>query len=246
MMRANPDISRPQQVSAWLVHFYTICGGIIAIFGLFEFARGNTNSGFLLILLSHLVDGTDGALARKVRVWDALPNFDGAMVDNVIDVFSYMWIPVYVMWHEELLPHDIWLVVPIIATMYAYGQVDMKTEDNFFLGFPSLWEVVVLYLYFLHPVGWVAVLMVVIPGILTFIPLKFLYPSKNKFLQKPTLLLVGVWVALWVVILLQEETSQLLVWISLYCPAYYFATSLLATYKFRDTASEDESLIPAQ
>jgi phosphatidylcholine synthase len=226
-------MNKRRQTAAWLVHLYTILGGIVATLGLFEAAKGNLRNAFLLILLSHLIDGTDGLLARKVRVKQALPNFDGSMVDNVVDVYSYLWIPVFIMWQENLLPHDAWLIIPIIATMYAYGQTDMKTDDNFFLGFPSLWEVIALYLYFFQPVAWVAVLMVLVPGILSFVPVKFLYPSKNKFLQKPSLILAAVWVLLWFYILVDDDADPSLIWISLFYPIYYTAASFYATYKFR-------------
>ena len=227
---------RQRQAVAWLVHLYTVSGGIVAMFGLFEAAKGNTIDAFLLIIVSRIIDATDGLIARKLRTWEVLPNFSGDMVDNLIDIFTFLWIPVYIMWSEQVLPHDIWLIVPVIATLYAYGNINMKTEDGFFMGFPSLWGMILIYLYFLNPGGWIAVLIVVIPAIMSFMPIKFLYATKYPFLRTPTLATGGLYILLWLYILLEEPENIDLVYLSLFFPVYYLLASLYATYKFRPNA----------
>ncbi|MBZ0308852.1 MAG: phosphatidylcholine synthase, partial [Anaerolineae bacterium] len=71
-----------RKIAAWLVHLYTVSGGILGLFALFEAARGHFENTFLLLIASHWIDGTDGLLARAVRVWEVLPKFSGEMVDN--------------------------------------------------------------------------------------------------------------------------------------------------------------------
>ena len=134
---------------------------------------------FLLLILTLLIDATDGIFARRVRVKETLPRFDGAMVDNLIDVLNYVWIPVFIMVSQDLLPHPLWLSVPVLAAMYAYGQVDMKTENAFCLGFPSYWNIIALYMFWLNPIPLIAVLLVVIPAALTFI-LDFIHMVDEK------------------------------------------------------------------
>lgn len=223
-------LAHRRQIAAWLVHAYTAAGGVIGMFALIEAAKGEIIRCFLLLVAATLIDGTDGILARTVRVWEVLPNFDGAMIDNLIDFFTYLWIPVFILWRESLLPHPAWLIVPIIAGLYAYGQVNMKTEDNFFLGFPTLWNVVVLYMYFLEPAAWVSVLMIVVPAILSFVPIKFLYPSKSPFLRTPSWIMALVWVMIWLYILLIDQ-NKTGVYISLYFGVYYLLASLYATFR---------------
>lgn len=222
---------KKREVAAWGVHLYTITGGIIGMFALFEAARGKIENAFLLIILSHLIDATDGLMARAVRVWEVLPNFSGEMVDNLIDIFTYLWLPMFIIWTTDALPSDYWLILPVIAGMYAYGQVNMKTDDDFFLGFPTLWDAVSIYIVYLNPSEWLAVLIIVIPTVLSFIPLRYLYPSKNSFLSKPSWILALLWIALWIYILVEEPTNRNLVVVSLFYPAFYLLGSFYANYK---------------
>lgn len=222
-----------RRLAAWLVHLYTASGGVIGMFALFAAAEGRIHRAFLLLIVTVLIDSTDGLLARRVRVHEVLPHFDGAMVDNVIDVLTFVWVPVFIMWIEHLLPSSVWLAVPLLAALYAYGQADMKTEDAFFLGFPSYWNAVALYLYWFRPAPFLAVLGVVIPGILTFIPTRYLYASKNRVLWKTTWGLGAIWFLLVIYLLFQDTPNMTLVWLSLFYPAYYMGASFYIDQRIR-------------
>ncbi|MDX1992984.1 MAG: CDP-alcohol phosphatidyltransferase family protein [bacterium] len=222
-----------QKAAAWGVHFYTATGGVIGVFALLLAAEGQVRVAFALLLLTMVIDATDGLLARRVRVSEVLPYFNGAEMDNVIDVFTYVWIPVFIMGHQGLLPHPVWLVPPVLAAMYAYGQVNMKTPDSYFLGFPSYWNIVALYLFWLRPPPVVAVLMVTLPALLTFIPTRYLYPSKNQTLWKTSWSLGAVWIALVVFLLAQEQPNRALVLLSLFYPLYYLIASFYVDWKLR-------------
>ncbi len=222
-----------RQVAAWLVHLYTASGGVIGMFALYAAAMGQTRTAFLLLAVTMLIDGTDGILARRVKVRLALPNFDGSMVDNVIDVFTYVWIPVFIIWQQELLPHPAWTIVPILSALYAYGQTNMKSEDAFFIGFPSYWNGIALYLYWLRPEPTLAVLMVLIPGILSFVPTRYLYPSKNPLWSKTNWILSLIWGALILHLLLQESPDRRLVLLSLLYPLFYMLSSFYVDRRLR-------------
>lgn len=218
---------------SWCVHAYTGAGGLIGVWALLTAAQGDIAGAFGLLVITMIIDGTDGILARKLRVWEVLPKFDGASLDNSIDVLTYGYIPIFIMATQGLLPHPAWALVPTAALLYAYGQVDMKTPDSFFLGFPSYWNIVALYLFWLKPDPIVAVLMVTIPAILTFIPTRYLYPSKNQVLWQITWPLVIVWMVLLLVLLGQPTPDPTLVSLSLYFPIYYIAASFWVEYRTR-------------
>jgi phosphatidylcholine synthase len=222
-----------RKTAAWLVHFYTATGGIVGMFALFAAARGEIRTAFLLLVLTMLIDATDGMMARRVNVREVLPNFDGAQIDNIIDFLTYIWIPVFIIGWEGLLPNIAWIAIPVIAGLYAYGQVDMKTPDAFFLGFPSYWNVVALYMYWLQPTPIIAILIVLIPGILTFIPTRYLYPSKNYILWKTSWGLTGLWFLLVIYLLLQEHPDTSLIILSLFYPAYYLIVSFFIDIQIR-------------
>jgi phosphatidylcholine synthase len=222
-----------RKLAAWLVHLYTAIGGIVGLFALLHAAEGRTRTAFLLLVITMLIDATDGLLARRVRVREVLPDFDGAELDNVIDVLTYVWVPLFIMATENLLPHPAWLIVPVLAAMYAYGQINMKTEDAFFLGFPSYWNIVALYLFWLRPEPAIAVLLVVLPAILTFIPTRYLYPSRNQILWKTSWGLGAVWIVMVIYMLMQPQPESMLVFLSLYYPAYYMAASFYVDWRIR-------------
>lgn len=221
------------KIAAWMVHFYTALGGFIGVLALFAAAAGQVRLAFLMLIITMLIDATDGIMARRIRVSEALPGFSGADMDNVIDVLTFVWVPVFIMGAQGLLPHWLWLAVPVMAALYAYGQVDMKTADAFFLGFPSYWSTVALYLYWLRPEPILAVVAVVVPGILTFIPTRYLYPSKNPILWRTTWALSAGWFALVIYLLFQEKPDMRLVWLSLFFPVYYLAASFIIDWRLR-------------
>ena len=222
-----------RQLAAWLVHLYTATGGVVGIFALFAAAEGRTEDAFLLLILTSVIDATDGLMARAVRVWDVLPGFDGAMVDNVVDVLTFVWVPIFIMWSENLLPASGWIAVPVLAALYAYGQTNMKTDDAFFLGFPSYWNIVALYLFWLRPETIAAMLLVVIPAILTLIPTRYIYASKNEILWKTTWSLGAVWLTMVIYLLTQDDPARLLIWLSLFYPAYYMIASFTVDWQVR-------------
>jgi len=155
------------------------------------------------------------------------------MMDNVIDVFTYIMVPVFIMWKENLLPSPVWVVVPIIATCYAYGQVNMKTNDAYFLGFPSYWNFIALYLFWLRPDPTITAILLLVPGILSFIPTRYLYPSKNKFLAKPSWALGILWAFLVLWLLFQDTPPHEWVLVSFFYPAYYMALSFYVDWRLR-------------
>jgi phosphatidylcholine synthase len=220
-------------LAAWLVHLFTASGGVIGMFALFAAAERRTQDAFLLLIFALVVDATDGLMARALRVREVLPQFDGAMVDNVVDVLTFVWVPIFIMWSESLLPASFWIAVPVLAALYAYGQTEMKTPDAFFLGFPSYWNVVALYLFWLQPQAVWAVLIIVIPAILTLIPTRYLYASKNDILWKTTWSLGAIWLAMAVYMLMQDDPAPVLIWLSLFYPAYYMIASFYVDWQIR-------------
>ncbi len=232
------------RLRAWAVHLYTASGGVLGMFALYAAANGEIRAAFLLLVFSMMIDATDGILARRYKVREVLPDFDGAMVDNVIDMLTFVWIPVFIIWQEALLPHDLWTVVPIIAALYAYGQINMKTDDNFFLGFPSYWNVVALYLYWLELPAVLAVILVVILAVLTFVPTRYLYPSKNFVFWRITWGLGVIWFLLVIFLLTQAEPDKTLIWISFYYPIYYMALSFYIDYSLRYYGKVEEEEHP--
>src|SRR5437762_3256853 len=100
------------------------------------------------MFIATVIDATDGTLARLVNVKQVLPGFDGRRLDDLIDFQTYTSLPLLLIWRAELLPpgQDAWLLAPLLASAYGFCQVAAKTDDGYFLGFPSYWNIIAFYL----------------------------------------------------------------------------------------------------
>lgn len=215
-------------VLAFSVHGYTSLGVLLAFYAVFSL-RYHSIQGFLIALwLAVIVDATDGALARRFDVKHVTPNFDGRRLDDIIDYINYAFLPAIAFREFGVLPdHLIWIsAFPMLSSAYGFCQVQAKTSDSF-VGFPSYWNIVFLYLYFFtpHPF-WVAVILIGL-SIMVFVPIHYIYPSQTKWMKKPTLALSYVYGLLVGVICLFPKTAWVkgVVVLSLYYPIYYCVVS---------------------
>ena len=219
------------QLAAWGVHFYTAFGAVLGFLALDATANSNYGLAFVWLTVATVIDCTDGTLARRVGVKQVLPNFDGARLDDIVDYLNYVVVPLVLAYHAELLPHGTaGLIIgslPLLASGYGFCQLDAKTEDHFFQGFPSYWNVVVFYFYTLGTARWFNIVALIVFSILVFVPMGYVYPSKNPAAQRTTYVLGIVWGVCMAVLLMQFPTpSRPLAWISLFFPIYYMALSL--------------------
>src|SRR5207247_85413 len=152
----------------------------------------NLISALWLMGAAILIDAVDGMFARKVKIKEAVPEIDGALLDNIVDFFTYTLVPCFFLLVTNLLP-EYWRVLCVMvitfSSAYQFTQVDAKTTDHFFKGFPSYWNIAVFYLFFgqMSEVTNMAILLFL--AILSFVPIKYVYPSRldylteNKFLR---------------------------------------------------------------
>lgn len=179
-------------VLAWLVHLYTAAGAALAAWAVQAIFAGGYRRAWMLIIASTLIDGTDGMLARAAHVKTVLPNFDGRRLDDIVDYICWAFVPVLFMVHAGMLPA--WAAAaPLLASGYGFGQAEAKTEDNFFLGFPSYWSIVAFMLYELRAPQAVTLPLVLLLSVLVFVPIRYPYPTRMRALRLPTLALCFVW-----------------------------------------------------
>jgi len=219
-------------VAAWGVHFYTALGAVIGFLALEATSRGRFGLAFGWMALATFIDSTDGALARRVRVKQVLPQFDGALLDNIVDYLTFVVVPIVLAYQAGLVPAGAWGLficsLPLLASGYQFCQVDAKTDDDFFKGFPSYWNIVVFYLYVLQTPPWINIGALVLFSILVFVPILYLYPSKNPTARRTTWALGAIWAACTIALLAQFPTPSLtLAWLSTFFPIYYVGLSLI-------------------
>lgn len=186
---------------AWGVHLYTALGLVIAAIIAALLVEGGPEAfrrSFILMAVATFIDATDGTLARKLEVKKVLPHFDGRKLDDIIDFLTYTSLPLLLIWRAELVPSGTeWcLIVPLLASAYGFCQSAAKTDDGYFLGFPSLWNIVAFYLYTLQVTGWMALGVVIALSVLTFVPTRYLYPSQKGRLNVVHNALAAGWTAM--------------------------------------------------
>ena len=186
------------------VHLLTATGSVLSMLALLAAGEGNWGLMFLWLLVALIVDGVDGPLARRYDTARNWPNYDGRLLDLIIDYLTYVFVPAYALFKSDLLPGwPGWLA--IIAITYSsvlyFADTRMKTKDNSFAGFPSCWNMVVLVLFALRPGDEVTLAVVVILAVLMFTNLKFVHPVRTARWRAVTLPMAMLWVvcALWAV-----------------------------------------------
>ncbi|HET8728382.1 MAG TPA: phosphatidylcholine/phosphatidylserine synthase [Alphaproteobacteria bacterium] len=188
-MAANyPDMidkttRRSTQASAWAVHALTGSGAALGLLALGAVIAGDPKGALLWLGAALLIDGLDGSLARKVNVKEALPWFSGDTLDLVIDYQNYVIIPAVFIHRFGLLPDALSLVGAIyiaLTSLYCFCNLQMKSGDNYFVGFPAIWNVVALYLFVIPFPPLVSFAIVIVIGVLTFTTIKFVHPFRVR------------------------------------------------------------------
>jgi phosphatidylcholine synthase len=217
----------PRRVGlAWGVHAFTASGAVVGAIALLAVVAGNLSQAAVLMLVALAIDSVDGTLARAVKVGEVLPGIDGRRLDDIVDYLNYVIVPVVFMVAAGYL--DPWVAaLPILASAYGFAQQDAKTEDDFFLGFPSYWNVIALYVWLLDVAPLTATVVVVGFSIAVFVPLKYVYPSKMPVLRRTTNVAGGLWVvAITLAVVAPQLTERMpLVEATLAYPAWYLLLS---------------------
>jgi phosphatidylcholine synthase len=215
--------------AAWLVHLYTASGIVLAFLAARSFIEFDYRRAFFWLWIQVLIDATDGLLARRLRVRERIPWFDGAKLDDITDYLTYVFVPALFVWRGALVPNA-W-VLPVVAAMllssaYGFNRTDAKTSDHFFTGFPSYWNVVGFYLLVARWPSQVNAAILVIFAVLVFVPIRYVYPSRTAAWSLVTNAGGAIWAALMLLMLWQyPAVSGPVFWVSLAYPAYYFLLS---------------------
>jgi phosphatidylcholine synthase len=184
---------------AFSIHVLTALGAALALLALIAATQDNWPLMFLWLGVALVVDAIDGPLARAINVKDALPRWSGEVLDLVVDYTTYVFVPAYAIAASELMPDVLAipaaLVVAITGTLY-FGDRNMKTADNFFRGFPAIWNVVIFYLLLLRPPALLSAAAVALFAVLTFVPIRFVHPFRVRRFRPLTVALLTLWAVL--------------------------------------------------
>lgn len=216
---------------AWAVHCYTASGALLAAAALFAASTGDFRRAWLLLYATIWIDATDGLLARAARVHEWLPGFDGRRLDDIVDYLTWVFVPVVLLVQAALIPG--WLAAaPLIASGYGFARVDAKTDDNYFLGFPSYWSLVGFFMYEFQMPQWVGAPLVAFLSLLVFTQIRFPYPTKTRILRTVTLVLGAIWgVCILALMVLLPERPRAFALATLFYPVYYLVLTVYLAWR---------------
>lgn len=232
--------SRLRTVLAIAVHLYTASGLAVAMAAAIAIFEGDYRLAFLALLVSVVIDATDGTLARAADVRRYTPWIDGRKLDDIVDYVNYTFLPVLLIWHAGWLPQPAWLIcaLPLIASSFAFVHEGAKEESRgFFRGFPSYWNVVAFYfaLFFEQQSGsWVAAAILMFLSLLSVAPICFVYPNRPPC-WKPVFLGGAIaWCLILLAMVLQyPSVNGWLLSFSLVYPVFYVAASIYLDIRTR-------------
>ena len=225
--------------AAWLVHLYTASGFVLAFLAARAFIEFDYRTGFFWLWVQVFVDATDGLLARRLRVRERIPWFDGAKLDDITDYLAYVFVPALFVWRGAVVPNA-W-VLPVVAAMllssaYGFNRTDAKTSDHFFTGFPSYWNVVTFYLLVARWPSEVNAAILAVFALLVFVPIRYVYPSRTPAWSLVTNVFGAIWAGMLLLMLWQyPAVSPLLFWGSLEYPVYYLLLSFALHFRILAT-----------
>lgn len=207
----NQKVTAPK-AKAFSVHLLTASGSFLAFLSLVAASEERWTAMFLWLGLALFVDGIDGPLARKLEVKYVLPNWSGELLDNIIDYVTYVLIPAFALYQSGFMGHGLSFLsgaIIVISSAIYYADIGMKTKENFFKGFPVVWNMVVFTLFIVGPGEWVAFGVVVVSAFLSFMPLNFLHPVRVVRMRNLNLAMFFLWCGFGVVGILYQMDAPL-------------------------------------
>jgi phosphatidylcholine synthase len=216
---------------AWAVHAYTASGALAAFAAVLATFDDRFRLAFALLVAATVIDATDGVLARLARVKDVTPHFDGARLDDIVDYLTFVFVPMLLLHRAGDLPRG-WGAVAIAAVLlssaYGFCTADAKTDDGFFTGFPSYWNIVAVYLHAsrLAPALGAGILLLL--SALVFVRNGYLYPTRAPVLRGLTIALGALWglMVLGMIVTMPDVPGALVI-ASLFFPVYYAVLSFI-------------------
>ncbi|KFB10019.1 phosphatidylcholine synthase [Nitratireductor basaltis] len=202
------------QAKAFSVHLLTASGSFLAFLSLVAASEERWTAMFWWLGLALFVDGIDGPIARKLQVKDVLPNWSGDMLDNIIDYVTYVLIPAFALYQSGFMGEGLSFLsaaLIVVSSAIYYADTGIKTKENFFKGFPVVWNMVVFTLFVIRPGENISFGIVAISCLLTFLPVNFLHPVRVTRLRPINLTIFLAWCLFGAISLLSQLNPHFIV-----------------------------------
>jgi len=231
--------------TALAVHLLTASGALLAFWAVVLIVQGDGGQALRVLALAAIIDAFDGTVARRLHIQRRLPQIDGGLLDNLVDYLTWTFVPLFWAWTFLAIPF--WVcAAALMASVFGFSHTDAKTTDNFFRGFPSYWNVLVLYIYLFELGPVIGSAIIIVCAVMVLIPFKFLYPSRTPYWYGTTMVLSSIYMAL--VLIMMYYLTAAPAWlplVSLFYPGYYVILSFYLVYRKRRAVLDKRRTPPA-
>jgi phosphatidylcholine synthase len=184
---------------AWAVHFFTAMGAVVGILAIEAVFKGNVKTAMVYLLITQVIDGVDGPMARQIDIVRAAPKIDGYVMDLVIDYLTCVIVPAAFLNKFGLFPSSVSIpmicLIVFLSAMW-FSRTDMMTDDLWFNGFPSTWNLIAPTLYLLGTPPWANVVVCLGLCGLLMTNIKFPHPMRSagpRVMKMMTLIATSLW-----------------------------------------------------
>ena len=216
------------KICSYSVHLLTVIGLTTGFLALLAVLSDKVVEAFLWLALSFFIDGIDGPLSRWLKVKERSPNISGKTLDHIVDYFNYVIIPSFMIHQLGFVPKGTELLMSIfilLVSSFTFANRNSKTQDNYFEGFPAVWNVVLFYFYILETPQNFNLIFLVILCFLTFIPFKYVHPFRVEEGRSFNIIIISVWILTSLFLLLFEGYSIFIFWLWVVSSLYFLYLS---------------------
>jgi phosphatidylcholine synthase len=224
--REAAECSRTQVRQAWAVHVFTTLGIVACMLALRDVLTGRPDLAIIWLLVTLLIDGVDGPIARALEVERRVPRIDGFMLDLIIDYVACVVVPAAFMWEFKVVPQNNFgvavLCVMVFTSAIWFARKDMMTDDFWFRGFPAAWNIVAPVLFLLDARTWVGAIVTVVMSLLSLTNMPFPHIARARFMRNYTIVGATIWIGGIVVGTFAYPDHPYFVRVMLYVGSAYF------------------------
>ena len=137
--------------------------------------------------IAMVIDGLDGPFARKYEISAVLPHIDGHIGDLIIDYVTTVIAPAFFIHEFDLLPKQYSLLgisLMLLTSLYLVSNTHIQSNDNYFNGFPAMWNLVINVLFVLQSPPTTNLIVVLVMSVFTIVPVKFIHPIRVRDFRK--------------------------------------------------------------
>jgi len=191
------------RLAGFAVHLFTALGSVCALLAMLAIFERAYEMAFVWLFVALVIDTVDGTLARAVDIHVHVPRFSGERLDLVIDYITYVFVPVIALMHAGFLSGIIGGATGgliLLSALYHFADTGSKADDNCFVGFPAVWNIVAFCLFAWSAPGWLAVGVSLVLVALAFVPMHWIHPMRvvRHFWINVAMAAAGVAAGIWI------------------------------------------------